>query len=277
MTLPPFLIRFSAVLSLLCQFCTYSSGQNGNYQMGARSTGMGGASIAVSDAWSLFNNPAGVAEVETSNVLFGYQNRYSIASLSNLGLGFIHPTAVGHLGLSAFRFGDELFSEQKIAATFSNRIGIVALGATLNYVQFRIEGLGTRSFPTFDFGGIVSFREKLKIGAYISNINQGRVSKVEDEQLPTIMRLGFSYRPLKSLYLNAEVEKDLDFDEILKVGIEYNFYKKLFVRTGIQTQPFQSRFGIGFQPNRVSLDYAFGDNPTLGNLHEVSVGYSLKK
>lgn len=238
---------------------------------------MGGASISIEDVWAVFNNPAGINQVKSETALFSYRNRYSISQLSSIGAAYIQPLQFGHVGLNAFRFGDDLFSEQKAGIVFSDRMGIVALGGGVNYVQFNIEGLGSRGFLTLDFGGIVSFQDRFFIGAHISNINQGKVSKSEGEKLPTIMRIGFSYRPISGLLMNVEVEKDLDFDEILKLGIEYNFYKQFFARTGILTEPFQARFGLGFRPKKFLIDYAYGSDPRLGNIHEISVGYLFRK
>ncbi|MEM7297940.1 MAG: hypothetical protein AAF391_06705, partial [Bacteroidota bacterium] len=94
---------------------------------------------------------------------------------------------------------------------------------------------------------------------------------------PPVMKGGFSYRPTEELMLNVEVEKDLDFDEVFKAGLEYQIIKKVFIRTGISTEPFLSAFGVGFHPKNLKFDYAFSNDSRLGNVHELSVSYSLKK
>jgi len=251
--------------------------QNGNYNLGARSAAMGESSVSISDHWAVFNNVAGIAEIKAPSALFSYQNKYAISALSTFGAAFIQPLSFGTAGISAYRFGDDLFSEQKLSLSFADKIGFVSLGTTLNYVQFRIEGIGSKGLISIDFGGVVSFGERFFFGAYISNINQARIVSFENENLPTIMKVGFSYLPVDGLMLNAEIEKDLDFKERFKTGVEYKFYKQFYARTGFHTQPFSASFGLGFRPKKITIDYTFSNNPNLGDIHELSVAYLFQK
>lgn len=250
-------------------------GQNGDYSLGARSMALGEASASISDQWAIFNNVAGIGEEESTSALFSYQNRYATSALSSFSAAFIKPLSFGVTGISAYKFGDNLFSEQKLSLSFADKIGIVALGSSINYVQYRIQGVGSKGLVSIDFGGIVSFGEQLNFGAFISNINQARVSNFENENLPTIMRAGITYQPIESLMINVEIEKDLDFTEQFKTGIEYKFYKQFYARTGFRTQPFHSSFGLGFRPKKILVDYAFSNNSSIGDIHELSVAYLI--
>ncbi|MEQ9423464.1 MAG: hypothetical protein RJQ09_03525 [Cyclobacteriaceae bacterium] len=248
-----------------------ANSQNGSYTLGARSTAMGSASLTIQDEWAVFNNAAGLADVEASAGLISYQNRYNISALNVLGAGYVHNLPFGTAGISAFRFGDDLFNEQKLGLSFGNKLGIVSLGATLNYAQINIEGFGRRGFAFFDFGGIVEFSKALFFSANISNINQARVSKAENDRQPTVMRAGISYRPIDGLMLNGEIEKDLDFKEVFKAGFEYQFYRQFLVRTGFKTEPFNASFGLGFRPGKFDVGYAYSNDPNIGSSHELSV------
>ena len=73
--------------------------------------------------------------------------------------------------------------------------------------------------------------------------------------------------------LNAEVEKDLDFDAYFRFGLEYEIIEKVKFRTGLVTEPFESAFGLGFAPSAFDVDYAFRNNPDLGDIHELSIAY----
>lgn len=276
-----FPLKFSTLLLVCCiAFLGNQSflyGQGGKYGAGARSVGMATASVTLEDGWSVFNNPAGIGAVESPTALIGYQNRYGLSSLNSFSAAYVQPFNFGSGAITAWRFGDDLFSEQKLGLAFGDRIGIVALGGMVNYIQMRIEGLGTKGVVAVEFGGIVTFGENFSFGAHISNINQAKISDFENEKLPTVMKAGLSYRPFESLMINAEVEKDLDFEEVIKVGLEYNFYKQFYARTGFLTEPFQAHFGLGFKPNRFVIDYAFGNNSTLGDIHELSVAYAFQK
>ena len=91
------------------------------------------------------------------------------------------------------------------------------------------------------------------------------------------MQGGLSYRPGNELILNLEVEKDLDFDEMVKAGIEYEIVATVFIRTGISTRPFLGTFGIGFHPENFKFDYGFANEHILGNIHELSLSYSFTR
>ena len=269
-------MRLTLLISIVCLLQTILKAQQGHYTLGARSAGFASASVAIEDEWAIFNNPAGINKTESGTALFGYRSRFAVAAFNTMGAAYLQPIGPIHLGMNAFRFGDHLFSEQKIGMVVANRIGMVALGGAINYIQYNVEGLGTRDLAAFDFGGVVTFMEGLALGAFVSNLNQASVSKSEGEKLPTIMRLGLTYAPVSSVLINGEIEKDLDFDEVIKLGVEYNFYKQFYARTGFLTQPFQSSFGLGFRPRRYMIDYAFGHDPGLGSIHEFSVSYRLK-
>ncbi len=251
------------------------SAQNGDYTMGARSSSLGGATVSIADEWAVFNNVAGLGDQRATSALISYQNKYGIASFNTFGAALIKPLSFGVSALSAYKFGDDLFSEQKLAFSFADQIGIVSLGTAINYIQYKIADVGSRGLFSIDFGGIVSFGDLFHFGAFISNINQAMVSNFENENLPTIMRAGFSYYPLERIVFNVEIRKDLDFDEQFRTGIEYNFFKKFYARTGFSTQPFHSSFGLGFRPNKVLVDYAFSSNSNLGDVHEISVIYAI--
>lgn len=262
---------------LLLSFSKLLFGQNGSEIHGAGSMAIGDASIAIDNTWSIFNNPAGLYSTESSTLLFTHQRKYGIGALSTSGVAFLQPFKTGAFGVGVSRFGDHLYNEQKLKLSFGNKMGMVALGGSINYYQVNIEGYGNRRVAYFDFGGIVNFSEELVFGAFISNINQGRISRTENERIPTIMKTGISYRPVPAFMINMEIEKDLDFPEVFKAGIDYNFYKQFSLRMGFKSEPFSAAFGLGMDSKRIGTDYAFGHDPILGAIHELSVEYRLKK
>ncbi|MDA0194728.1 MAG: hypothetical protein O2887_01470 [Bacteroidetes bacterium] len=263
------------ILLILCTGTLF--GQNGTRSYGAESMAIGNAAITTDNAWSIFNNPAGLYSTEQPAILFTHQRKYGIGALSTSGAAFLYPFKTGALGIGVSRFGDELYNEQKLNLVFGNKVGMVALGGSLNYYQLNIEGYGNRGIAYFDFGGIVNFSEQFVFGAFISNINQGRISKVENGRVPTIMRSGISYRPVDVFRINIEIEKDLDFPEVFKAGIDYKFYKQFSMRMGFKSNPFIGSLGLGMNSKKIGSSYAFAHDPVLGMIHELSVEYKLAK
>lgn len=267
----------TVVVFYLLAFSFNSWSQNGSHQIGARIASLGYTGATSSDEYSVFNNPAGLSEIEATKALAGFENRFGIAGLNNLGAAIVSPLPIGSGGISLFRFGDDLYNEQVISMTYSHSIGITQLGAKLNYMQFHLEGFGTKGVFVVDFGGITALLPDFKVGAYIRNINQAKLSNFQDERVPTLLNLGFSYKANKKVLLNTEIEKDIDFPASLKIGFEYEFLKKFAARLGVKTNEFSSFFGLGFKSPLLTIDYAIAHNFLLGSSHQASISYLIRK
>jgi len=262
---------------LLSLIALSAKSQNGDYAVGARSDAQAGASVTLEDEWALFNNIGALSYVEEYNAFATYQNRYGLSELSVMAFGMAVPIFNGTAGFGFFRFGDDLLNEQRFNLGFSNRFGIVSLGLNIGFYQLNIEGSGTQNALLFDFGGHAKLTEHLFFGAHISNLNQAELSAFTGEKIATIMKTGISYRPSTELKINVEVQKEVEQDAQLKLGLEYALIERVFLRTGIRTKPFESSFGAGFHTGKFKIDYAFINNPDIGDVHELSVSYQLKK
>ncbi len=245
--------------------------------MGARAFSMANTSVTLTDCWSSFHNVAGISGVEVPTSGFAYLSRYGIAGLNSLAITAVVPTRPVHLSVDAYRFGDDLWSEHMLSVGAANKIGFVRLGMRLSYLQMRAEGYGSRSRLMLHFGGIVELWPTFTMGAYVHNLSQSRVSNEPYEALPVVMKVGFSYKPVPELMLNAEVEKDAVYEARLKAGMEYMIKDRFALRAGIYTQPVAHFFGVGFQAQRVSVDYGLSSDYRLGYTHQASVNYVLKR
>ncbi|MTI20640.1 hypothetical protein E1176_06375 [Fulvivirga sp. RKSG066] len=254
------------------------SAQNGLMQIGARPAAMGYAYATEADQWSFFHNPGGLGQLESEYAaFFALENKYGIEGLNIMGAGIISPVPVGTVAFGAFRFGDDFYNEQSLSLAYGNQFGIASLGLKANLLQYNIEGFGTKSVLTLDFGGTATVTKELVFGAYIRNINQAKVESSGEERVPTILNAGISYRPLDKLRLNIETEKAIEYDASLRVGLEYLILEKLAVRTGVSTAPFTSYGGLGFTKGRLSVDYAITKNTSLGYSHQGAVSFRIKQ
>lgn len=256
---------------------TSAFSQNGKFDFGARGAGMGGASLTVSDPYSLFNNIGGLGRAENHSTFGGYQNRYGIQQFQVVGAGVIYHRPLVNTGLGFYRFGDELFSQQRIHLAIGNQFQMVSIGLGIDLLQYSVSTVGAKQTLAIQFGGIAEITPKFLFGAHIFNLNQGELVEETGENIPTVMKVGFSYRPSEELMLNLEVEKELLFDQVIKTGLEYQIIDQVFLRTGFSTQPFLASFGLGFSPNKFQLDYSFSNNSKLGTIQELSIAYCYKK
>jgi hypothetical protein len=216
-----------------------------------------------------------MTKVKSMTALFAYENRFGFAEgFHSVGAGIIVPTSIGNGSLCAFRFGDELFSKQKLALGWAHQISRMGIGVQANYWQHHMEGYGTRGNLAIDVGGVANIIPKLTFGLHIANVNQAKLS--EEERIPTVVQAGLAYTPVAPFLLTIETEKDVDNEAVFKLGMEYKIIEKLSLRTGISTQPLQMHYGMGLNLKKFTIDYALITHPQLGFSIQLSVSYRLK-
>jgi len=265
------------ILSLILTLTSaLASAQSVSTQIGARANGMGYASAALFDTWSLFNNPASTAKLETITAGFTYDLHPTPIGANRTAAVIAVPiNPIGVITGGAYRFGDDLYNEHLISVGFASKFGLASLGAQVNYIQYSAEGFGTKGVVSINLGGIAELTPQLSIGAYIINLNQPEISR--EEKLPTRLVAGLGFKPIEKLFVGVEIEKDLDLDPTWKMGLEYAFHKKFSARTGYNVRPNTGFFGLGMKTKKLSIDYTIQYNVFLSFSHQASVGYQFAK
>lgn len=267
--------KTAATLVLLLLTLTCRS-QSTSSLIGAGTNGVANASSCISDEWSLFNNIAGLSEINAPFTAATYQMRSQLEGANRMAVTFGAPVKTGALGFGLYRMGTDIFNEQIISGGFSNKMGLASIGLKVNYIQYHAEGFGNKGLFTLNLGGIASLTSAFKIGAHITNINQGRLSKESDERLPTLLVAGISFSPSKQLVISSDLEKDLDYNATVKAGVEYKPLKKFAVRSGFNLYPNAFFLGIGIFPSSCRVNYAMELNTIVGVSHQLSVSYQAK-
>ncbi|MDY0084592.1 MAG: hypothetical protein RBR84_01625 [Bacteroidales bacterium] len=265
-----FRIRLYGLLLLTFLFSSNLVAVEGTGPVGGRTAGMGNASVALSDFWSIHNNPAGIASQKTIAFGIAYQNRFMMQALSLQSAGVVAPTKIGVLGLSFSQFGYTLYKEQKLGLAYARDFGdVLRIGLQLDYFSTSFSDAYEKfQAISFELGVQYAVNEKLTAGAYVFNPGKARLSEYTDERLPVILRFGLAYQFSDQLIGTAEIEKNFDREASIRAGLEYFVLEKFFVRAGINTQPGIFTFGTGFDLGPVRIDLA-------GNLHQV-LGTSIQ-
>lgn len=262
------------VMILSCNFLLHA--QSSSTLMGARSSGMGHASSCLTDEWSVFNNIGGLAKLTTLSAAFTYDAHPSFSPFNKTAAVFAVPLKkFGTAGLGIYRFGDKVYSEQILTTGFSSTFGLASLGIKLNYIQYNAAGFGRKGVWSISFGGIAALTPKLSIGAYVINLNQPKISHLDNERLPTILTAGLSFKTSDKTIVTTELTKDLDYKPVWKTGAEYQVYKKFSFRTGFNIHPVSGFFGLGFKPKKFSVDYSYQYRPGIGSRHQATVAYNF--
>lgn len=260
---------------ILTCFVHISFAQDGYFEFGARSAGMANSTVATSDVFSVFNNIGALHGVEDFTVFAGYRHRFGLTELNSIAAGVIKPFSFGTAGFSFYRFGGDLLNQQKASLGFSNKFGLVSLGANISYLQYKIESLGNSSSLVIEFGGTAEITNFLKFGAHVFNLNQAKLGNEDADEIPLVMKAGLSFTPNEELMINVETVKSLENEAQFRAGVEYLIIPKIAIRSGIETNPVKGSFGLGFIAKRFVVDYAYNNHSILNDIHDFTIALKL--
>lgn len=263
---------------LLCLAANVAIAQNASTSsLGARAMGMGYASVALKDEWSVFNNIAGIAYQQNTSTAFTLESFPAASFLNRMAAVLVVPTKLVNMGLGVFRFGDDVYNEHIVTLGAANKLGIASLGARVNYIQYRAIGFGTAQAISFSIGGIADITPTLQVGATMDNVIQPEISKETNERIPTRVSSNLTWKPDDKLMAALEAVKDLDHDMTIRAGAEYAVSPKFCMRLGYQINPSSAFAGVGFRSKHFKLDYAMQLFSPLGFIHQASVTYPFIK
>lgn len=238
-----------------------------NFGGGARSNAMGKASVGNIDIWSNYNNQAALAKLQKIEFGVSYENRFQLEDLSTKALALYYPTKLGGFNLNYTQFGFDLYKETKIGLGYSKALGKhLWAGVQINQMRIKINQIeGEQSKYNFEIGLLAEIFHDFYLGFHISNPSQEKFETLYfEEAIPTIARFGVSWHLSKETMLNSEVEKDFDNDARVKVGLEHQIVKDLYIRLGVSSKPNQISFGLGYQYNIVKINLAYSKHQNLG-------------
>lgn len=243
---------------------------------GARSIGMGEVKHLVLDSWAIFNQIGALDRIDHSEIGANIDHRFGIKELSTVALAGVVKTSIGTAGFGVARFGGQLFNQQMLGVGFSNTIGIVSVGAKLDWHQTQIEGFGSGHALMLSMGGVAELSPEFFIGAQVTNINQAKFSRFSENRLPSTVQLGIAYVPYPSSKIILEAEKPLETAPILRLGLEHSLRDWIYLRAGAGSQPVRLNFGVGVRKERFGFDYALGQRSMLGESHHFSLVYQFR-
>lgn len=272
-------IRIITCTLVLVLGTTYSMAQIGNDVVGANATGMGGYSATLTDVWSANNNQAGLGFIQDMSGGIFYENRFLLKETSYRAGAFALPVKSGSFGLSIASFGYELYSETKAGIAYGQRFGDrFAMGVQINYLNTKLsQDYGTRNTITGAIGIISKVNDELSIGVHVYNPTRSKLADYDNERVPTVMKLGLDYKFSDKVILGVETEKDMNYDAVVRAGIEYHISELLYLRGGIGTNPTQSSFGFGLLMKNFKMDISASFHQTLGMTPGVSLVYQKAK
>ena len=225
-------MRLKLIMLCSCMFCLSLYGQITTVI--PQSFLPGNASVAASDQWSIFHNPAALASETHYKVGILYENRYIVPELSNEAIYIALPTPYFQIGLSYSFFGYSVYNEMLAALSIARSFGKFRLGIEcLYYTMYLSETERYQGTVTAQVGVQVDVIEQLTIGFNIFNPVFSKVETLPETRLPVIFSIGTDYRFHHQLAWLVEVSKDLTTPLRVGTGITYRPVKELKVGVGV--------------------------------------------
>lgn len=245
---------------------------------GSRATSLANCSVALNDFWSCLNNPAGFALQKDISIGISYQNRFMLKELGYKNAGVLYPLNIGVIAVSFSQFGYKLYNENNISIGFARHFGPnLKIGLKLDYLFFKFTGeYNNKSVPTFELGIQYSINESLCLGAYIFNPINAKLRTLNKDKIPIIMRLGLSYHITKEFMITTEIDENFEYNFSYRLGLEYQIYENIFIRSGFQFKPELFTFGLGYNYKWCIIDICAQMNQTLGTSLNCSFVFKMK-
>lgn len=266
--------RFLLLVLLAGSFAGFS--QTSDFPIGARSAGMGNASVALTDLWAIHHNQAAMVGLEQAGVAAYYENRFLISNMNLQGVTAVLPTPkAGVFGISFSRFGNQLFNQSRYGFAYGKKLwDFLSVGLQLSYLNTTLaEGYGTRHSFIAEIGLLSQVTKKFRVGFHAFNLTRTRLTNDFDERVPMNFRLGMQYDFSKKVKMAVEAEKDLELPAVFKAGVEYFPADVFAIRVGVGTAPFRADFGLGLRLKFLHFDIAGSIHPVLGFSPKASLSY----
>ncbi|MCF6269844.1 MAG: hypothetical protein L3J41_09045 [Melioribacteraceae bacterium] len=240
---------------------------------GAKQISLSHSDIALaSDAYALFNNPAGLAQQNWREFSIYYSpSPFGINKLSNASAVYHEPTIFGSFAIAYTNYGFELYKENTFYVSYSKMLlKNFFAGITLSYKNISIKNYGNDNTLTFLIGGLTYLTNNLRIGFAVDNITRSSFGN-EDNQIPITFDFGMSYNLTPELSINAALQKEIDMKNSIRIGIDYQIIKYLNLRMGATNEPSSFSAGVGINYSIFEIDYALFNHQDLGFTHQIGV------
>lgn len=213
--------------------------------LSSRSNGIANASVSFNDINSLFNNQAGLAELKNTSLLLSGQETFKNPNSDNLGGGLAVPVSSGTIAFNYHYFESTEVKQSKIGLAYARKLmNTLSIGVQFDMLVSQIPLNEKSNLFTFEIGLQYQLIENLLLGIHLYNPTKQEL--IQNDFLPTILRVGATYSPYRKLLVHAELEKDFDFPYVFKSGIEYELVNDFWFRLGFQNKPTTFNFGMGY-------------------------------
>lgn len=239
------------------------------------------ASVAETDQYSAFQNPATVGAIQNIEVGFGYENKFLLNELSVKSINIVIPTRLINIGASGSYMGYNMYNELIAGIALSRSFGsIFQIGLQANYYSVYFAEVNKR-FAVFipQFGVQVNLSPSVNIGFSTFNPSQ-QILKTESTKsaIPSIFSIGAKWKINKDLRVLSQIDKNMTAGYRIASGFEYNMKDILTIRTGAYHHQYLiPTIGFGCIIRNLRLNLNAELHPILGLNSRASINYTFAK
>jgi len=237
----------------------------------AKTNSLGGCGLTQTTVWSNFSNQAGLANINEFTFGLGSEKQFFLSELNKHTVACAIPVNGGVIGVNLNYFGFDLYNETKIGLAFGKKLSeSFNIGVQLDYLGTSIqESTNSNHNFTFEVGVTKQLNKELTLGAHIFNPTIVKLN--EDENIPSVFRLGLRYDANQKVSVFTEGSLESEQKGSIHLGIEYKIINELSLRTGFSTNPAKNSFGIGYTLSKIQIDIAVNKHQVLGYSPQLSV------
>jgi len=266
---------YSAVLHTVF-FVSSASGQNA---ISPASESLGGISATLSDIHAYLENPSGMTSTKEFTLGISAGNHYMIPELNTFNFTAIKPVTPGHsIGFHLTRVGSKSYSHQNVQLGYSIRLSPkLSFGAYAGRLNLRLNAEHEQNQSAWTAGLGISSQPLtgLILAMSISNPVRSHWNNTFNTELPVILRFGSCVQLSGRSKLYTQIDKEIDTESDLILGIEYRPVQSLRLRTGVNTKPYRTCFGAGLEWKNNLIDFSCSVHPQLGISSGISIQYKF--
>ncbi len=240
---------------------------------GARQIAAGNSFYAqADDVFSLFYNPAGLAQIPWSEFTAYYSpSPFGLKEMANGNFAANYNFDFLSAALGAQVYGFDLYRETSVFFGAAKRFfENFFAGAAVVYKSLSIAKYGSAKTFSINAGLLYYLTRSLRCAFVIENPFGASFSGDENE-IPTELAFALSYSPIDNASINIAVTKERDFPASLKFGTEYSPFRYFDLRFGFTTEPQTYSAGVGIKYGLVEIDYAALVHQVLPVSHQVGI------
>jgi len=244
----------------------------------AKTLSLGNAGIAMTDEPSaMLANPGALGFLRQMGFQTSLSRLFDLDELSERELYLALPFRSFSLGGGWYILGKKNYYQESVFSfAFAYRIrDRLSLGSNLKYMRVSFSSdYDALSAISVDVGANYKINRNVQLGLVARNLNQPELVKNSDD-IPKDFSFGLAVFPFPEVTLVFDLSYEKRYQEQLHLGQEIKLLKNLPLRFGIQTSPARYALGLGFDLDKLKLDYAYSNHPVLGGTHKFSFSYWL--